>query len=1179
MQHQVISKSKLGISVRITLGVLTLVALVLLLASISYYSLTRFQDDVKSLSSEALPALSGAAQLNTELENVVLNVVQLARVQSHAERRISISESREALERVQLITDNLKGQYKDLLFTSMVEVLSISVEDLNTIKSRHLDKSVEINKIEGDLNTFTIEIGQYLQEVEDNFDDSPLQHKLFKWQSNLSLITLESFQISRTENLKNIRSIQKEIRREFTSFEANHLSSNPELLSYQLATENKLKQIILGREGLFKTATDAVRLRLRVQGLERQTRVLVNEMIKSMATLSETINSTASENTSELITLADEQIQYIMVASLLAFTIGIVIFVYFDRNITSRLLDLNVAVVARAEGEAKPIPTSGNDEIAEIGNSVSYFIKEIDERQERILANERQFRSIVEGSVQAIIIIADDSPLFWNSAFSKLFGLNTDDNMESHRDIFKKLPKTVFSVPELGEVNSYSRIHLDDIDGEEKWVDLVTTGLIWNDTPALQMILADVTQHMLAEKSLASAKARAEELTEAKSQFLATMSHEIRSPMNGIITMSDLLSQSKLDSEQANMTGVINRSAQALLSIINDILDFSKIEAGKLDIEKTPFNLHTLIREVADLMAPKFSEKGLELIVDVDISIPSLINGDPNRLRQILINLIGNAEKFTETGHVTLKASHMMAASVPNVAEVTFQVVDTGIGIDEHVLPRLFTPFEQAETSTARRFGGSGLGLSICKRLTELQGGSIGVNSIVNVGSDFFFTIPYEVVDERSRQTLAPLNNAHIIMRSRAENTDLWKEWIELAGGNAFVAQRHDDISKLSTRDTILLLDYDQLSDDEVLRTLVRRTVSQKGCKVALLTPAGLYGNSLQNLLPFDGNISKPAHPQTLTELLASVRDGVHLNTVRAEEISALNYTQPSDAHAASHGCLILVVEDNPVNQIVIQKTLKHLGFAFHIASNGEEALEKIQQNNYGLILSDLHMPVMNGMDFTIALRQLENKRHTNIPVIALTADILKETKDKCREIGMNGFLSKPIEMDDLEATICEWLPAADQLRRTQGEPVALQEAPNTNGENKTEPTPDHMLDIEALFDSSRIDFIFETDVAEGQLLVSKFLQTLAEKLAETQATLHKQDYEAAKASAHAAKGAAGSVGALEIHATFKQMEEALTNQSYDYAVKLLAATPQKLNDFERAVILTYSLEQSLSGA
>ena len=662
MQHQVTSKTKLGISLRITLGILTLVALVLLLASVSYYSLNRFQDDVKSLSSDALPALSDASQLNTELENVVLNVVQLARVQSHAERRISISESREALERVQLITENLKEQYQDLLFASMVEVLSKSVEDLNTIKSRHLDKVVEINNIEGELSNFTIEIARYLQEIEDNIDNSDIQHKLFKWQSNLALITLESFQISRTENLKNIRSIQKEIRREFPSFESNHLSSHPDMLAYQIATENKLKQVILGRGGLFSTATDSVRLRLRVQGLERQTRVLVNEMIKSMASLSETINSTAADNTSELIELADAQIQYVMLASLLAFAIGIAVFLYIDRNIVRRLLNLNVAVVARAEGEASPIPTSGNDEIAEIGNSVSYFIKEIDERQERILANERQFRSIVEGSVQAIIIMADDDPLFWNSAFSKLFRLKESDTKEHHKNILEKLPKSVFAVPKLGDVNSYSRIHIDDIGGEEKWVDLVTTSLDWNETPAMQMILVDVTQHVLAEKSLASAKARAEELTEAKSQFLATMSHEIRSPMNGIITMSDLLSQSKLESEQANMTGVINRSAQALLSIINDILDFSKIEAGKLDIEKTLFDIHTLIREVADLMAPKFSEKGLEFIVDIDMTIPSLIKGDPNRLRQILINLIGNAEKFTESGHVTLKVHHLMAA-------------------------------------------------------------------------------------------------------------------------------------------------------------------------------------------------------------------------------------------------------------------------------------------------------------------------------------------------------------------------------------------------------------------------------------------------------------------------------------------------------------------------------------
>ncbi len=757
-----------------------------------------------------------------------------------------------------------------------------------------------------------------------------------------------------------------------------------------------------------------------------------------------------------------------------------------------------------------------------------------------------------------------------------MFNLEHGHSLDDHKKAIARLPKLIFEAPEQGQVNTYNRVNLGMVNDQETWVDLAVTELFWNGQLASQIIIADVTHNILAEQSLSSAKTRAEGLAEAKTQFLATMSHEIRSPMNGILTMSDLLAQSNLDTEQTNMTGVINRSAKALLSIINDILDFSKIEAGKLDIESTEFNLPVLIGEVADLLAPKFADKGLEFILDVGLDIPSQLIGDPNRLRQILINLIGNAEKFTERGYVLLKVNETASIS-GDTTNISFEIIDTGIGINDAIQPRLFSPFEQAETSTARRFGGSGLGLSICKHLTELQGGTIGVTSTEGLGSNFHFNLPFKIVEASNHTPLASLHNCHIIMQSKSENTHLWKSWIEKAGGNAFVAQRHDDIAKLTQNETILLLDFDQLSDDEVLRTLVKRTVKQTGCKIALMTSAGQTVETIKQHITIDGHQNKPAQAHTLVQMLADIKGGKALAAKKKIEQKQFRFEQPSTKDALSHGCLILVVEDNPVNQIVIQKTMKHLGFAFDMASNGKEALDKVNETHYGLILSDLHMPVMDGMTFTIALRAMDNKRKQSIPVIALTADILQETKEKCRIIGMNNFLSKPIDMEELEAMVCEWLPAADQLRRVEvnthmtetSEPI--KSATNSSIPNIVQ-TPDHLLDISRLFDSSRIDFIFESDPEEGNILVTKFIQTLSEKLAETQASLQKDDITEARNAAHAAKGAAGSVGALTIYNAFKAAEEDIIDGDLSEAIKELATVPSQIADFKRAVELTYSL-------
>ncbi len=492
---------------------------------------------------------------------------------------------------------------------------------------------------------------------------------------------------------------------------------------------------------------------------------------------------------------------------------------------------------------------------------------------------------------------------------------------------------------------------------------------------------------------LQAAKFGAEAASRAKSEFLAMVSHEIRTPMNGVVATAELVAQTPLDAEQQSMIGLIRHSADSLLTIINDILDFSKIEAGQLSVDDSTIALAQLMDEVAQLLAPRASEKMLELVVDVDPALSRPLRGDPAKLRQVLLNLAGNAVKFTDSGHVLL-------AGEPCPEGLRLRVEDSGPGIPADAQPRLFTPFTQADGGIARRYGGTGLGLSICKRLIDLMGGRITLDSVVGQGTRFTITLPLQPADASapppSRTRLVGARLA--VAAAQPLRTAL--ERVLTAEGATIVALDQAELVVLEgarpgvTVPIIRLVGFDAGKGAGTAASVVRKPIRAGELIEAVAVGLGRAG-------------SKPAVPAA----------------------AAHHYQAPSRAAAEDACAVILLAEDNAINRLVIAKMLDRLGLVYDLAEDGVEGLAKMREHAYyGLVLTDFHMPKMDGITMARVIRE---EGLGLMPIVALTADAMPETVELCRSAGLQGHLSKPLRQAALEDIITRWLPQAVTLRNS----------------------------------------------------------------------------------------------------------------------------------------------------
>lgn len=600
----------------------------------------------------------------------------------------------------------------------------------------------------------------------------------------------------------------------------------------------------------------------------------------------------------------------------------------------------------------------------------------------------------------------------------------------------------------------------------------------------------------------------AESASKLKSSFLAAMSHEIRTPMNGVLGMLELLGHTPLDGDQRDMLLTAQESAGALLRIIDDILDFSKIEAGRMDIDRHPVDIGTIIEGVADTLAPAARKKGLSFDIHVDPALPGTLMGDPVRLRQILFNLTGNAIKFTEHGGVNVRAERHPDPA-PGIVRVRIAITDTGIGIAADQQVKLFEPFAQAEISTSRRFGGTGLGLSISRRLVDLMKGHIGLDSVAGHGSTFWFTLDMEqtetaAVDSALTSNIADLTIALDIVEPELSATVT--AYLQRAGavvvalGNpaadVIVCAGHSGANwpvPQTTLPAVLIADADSRRPPDMPTStqLVARPLRRAALIRAVALAAGRVGGQ--------------------TAAIPTQRAAIQA---------------PTPEEAAAEGNLILVAEDQRVNQMVIRRQLAILGFAADIHADGAAALAAWRPGAHGLLLTDCNMPVMDGYELTAAIRAEEEAQGlSRLPIVALTANAMAGEDQRCINAGMDDFLSKPLDLAQLERCLGRWLSRA-------ATPPARPAAP-------AEP---------ALFDPSMTLDLFGGLDGEARGFLDEFTASLRSLSAEAEMAFASNDMERARARIHALAGVAKNGGAPALGTLADRVEWDLKAGNHDSA-------------------------------
>ena len=671
------------------------------------------------------------------------------------------------------------------------------------------------------------------------------------------------------------------------------------------------------------------------------------------------------------------------------------------------------------------------------------------ERRRRRVAEER-YRGLFDHAVEGMFLTTPDGRyLDVNPTLVRLYGFRSRDQLIAYfSDIANELyvdpsrrDDFVKAMEGNGVVVGFES-EIRRADGTRIWISENARAVRDGDGSIVRFegTVVDVTARREEEAALLRAKEAAEAAARLKSEFLATMSHELRTPMNGVLGMTSLLLETPLTGDQRELASTVYSSAESLLEILNDILDLSKVEAGRLELEAIDFDPRQLVESVVELLAEPAQRKGLDLVYAVDAAVPQLVRGDPGRVRQVLMNLAGNAVKFTERGEVVIRVG--LASRDAEQATLRFAVSDTGIGLDPAYRSSLFEPFTQADASMSRRYGGTGLGLTICRRITELLCGDIGVDSQPGQGSTFWFTARLAQPQQQPDADVAPgprgrLAGRRVLVLIDHTATEgvlhhllwCWRARVEtyddMAGARAALARA------ARTRQPYDVVIADASLQDAGGRDVLEQlgTVRCGGAnRVVLLAPLGEMVRRSPE--PNVQVLAKPIRPVRLLEAIEEAGTPVAVETEVAPAPDADVARVSTSVEAGGAGTRtvadaphILVVEDNPVNQRLALKIVERLGYRASLARNGREGVEQYLREPADLVLMDCQMPEMNGFDATRAIRAAEREaardgEAPHVPIVAVTANVGGGSREQCMESGMDEYLPKPLRVDDLREVI-----------------------------------------------------------------------------------------------------------------------------------------------------------------